>query len=252
MADSVTADRGGVGELRVALFDVDGKREDALKDLTAILGSLPRCTWKPVGPGSIRHGVLDQFDVVVFPGGSGRRQAEALGKEGCEAVCDFVWDGGGYVGICGGGFLATANYNLGILNAKALAGTIDVPGEGPQPMAARGVGDVEVDLTAAGSRLFATMPGHFSMRYTGGPILSPGGKRGLPTYVVLAEYRSEVWQWEPQRGTMVNTPAMVAAPYGQGRVVVFSAHPEMAKQTAPLFATAVLATARELVRAKND
>ena len=46
-----------------------------------------------------------QFDVVVFPGGSGNGQAKAVGLKGLEALRKFVQAGGGYMGTCGGAFL---------------------------------------------------------------------------------------------------------------------------------------------------
>ena len=45
------------------------------------------------------------FDVLVFPGGSGNGQATALGESGLAAVRAFVTAGGGYIGTCGGAFL---------------------------------------------------------------------------------------------------------------------------------------------------
>jgi len=48
----------------------------------------------------------------------------------------------------------------------------------------------------------------------------------LPDYTVLAYFRSEVGLYPPQKGTMINTPAIVTAPFGRGRVVSISPHPE--------------------------
>jgi glutamine amidotransferase-like uncharacterized protein len=58
----------------------------------------------------VRANRLGRFDVVVFPGGRGHRQASALGDEGRRAIRDFV-RAGGCVGICAGAFLATAQYD---------------------------------------------------------------------------------------------------------------------------------------------
>ena len=52
---------------------------------------------------------LAQFDLVVFPGGSGSRQAAALEQEGRGAVWRFVEAGGGYLGVCVGAYLAAGN-----------------------------------------------------------------------------------------------------------------------------------------------
>ena len=45
------------------------------------------------------------FHLVVFPGGSGKGQATAIGEEGIEALRNYVGSGGGYIGTCGGAFL---------------------------------------------------------------------------------------------------------------------------------------------------
>ena len=46
-----------------------------------------------------------EYDVLVFPGGSGTGQSDALGSKGRAAVVAFVRAGGGYIGTCGGAFL---------------------------------------------------------------------------------------------------------------------------------------------------
>lgn len=53
----------------------------------------------------------DNFDAILFPGGSGSHEADGLTEAGRQRVRDFVAAGGGYVGICAGGYLATANFS---------------------------------------------------------------------------------------------------------------------------------------------
>ena len=47
------------------------------------------------------------FDAVVFAGGSGAAQARSIGAAGRALVRSFVGQGGGYVGICAGAYMAT-------------------------------------------------------------------------------------------------------------------------------------------------
>lgn len=55
----------------------------------------------------IRAGRLDNgFDVIVIPGGSAMTDSRLLGEVGREAIRRFVFNGGGYCGICAGAFLA--------------------------------------------------------------------------------------------------------------------------------------------------
>src|SRR5208337_1311846 len=142
---------------------------------------------------------------------------------------EFVRSGGGYIGICAGAFLATARYkwSLGLVNCKTLTGDEYVPGVGIRSMAEHGVGLAKIQLTPEGIRIFPSCPQTLDVQYLSGPILSPASIDALPDYVTLAEYRSEVCNYEPQRGTMLNTPAIVGAQFGKGRLIAFSPHPEL-------------------------
>jgi glutamine amidotransferase-like uncharacterized protein len=229
--------------IRVALFRQTGRDENASSPLTRTLDTADDLRWSCVSADDIQSGLLDDYDVVLFPGGRGSEMARVLGDEGRLAVREFVSRGGGYVGICSGAFLATAKYDwsLGLVNAKTLTGTINVPGHGEKPMVARGVGNVEICLTELGRHMFGDYTDALKVRYSGGPVLSPAGVANLPQYALLAIYRTETWLYEPQRGTMVGTPAIVAAPFGQGRVVLFSPHPESRKGLRNFVTTAVRA-----------
>jgi glutamine amidotransferase-like uncharacterized protein len=232
--------------IRVAVFAMEGCESGATGPLTGILKAQVPGTCEVVSPDDVRAGALDRFHVVVFPGGRGSEMAAALEDPGKKAVCQFVHDGGGYVGICGGAFLATAKYDwsLALVNAKTVTGQRNVPGLGMRSMAFRGQGTVKIELTEAGRRVLGQFPGLLDVPYTGGPILSPARRRDLPEYIPLAFYRTEIWEYKPQRGTMIHTPAIVAARFGEGRVILFSPHPEMSEGLGAFIARAVLSTAR--------
>ena len=73
---------------------------------------------------------------------------------------------------------------------------------------------------------YIDVPGPVELRYANGPILSPALREDLPAYVTLAVFRTEISRYEPQKGTMTGTPAIVASEFGKGRVIVISPHPE--------------------------
>lgn len=104
-----------------------------------------------------------------------------------------------------------------------------------------------MELTDAGRSVLGDFPDLVDVQYGGGPIMSAAGRGDLPEYVTLALFRSEVWKYIPQRGTMVDTPAIVAARFGKGRVIAISPHPETTGGLEPLVKRAVLATARRPV-----
>ena len=215
--------------IRVALYDAGGTGGQGVRNLERILESGPAFTLHHIGPPDIRHGVLDQFDVLIVPGGSGSKEAAALGPDGRDAIRRFVAEGGGYVGICAGAYLATARYDwaLGLLNAKTFAGSREIPGVGVKSMWLRGTGKVNIELTEEGKKILGDLPGLIELHYANGPVLSPAGREDLPEYLPLAVFRSEIAKYEPQRGTMIETPAIAASQYGRGRAMVISPHPEV-------------------------
>jgi len=226
---------------RVAVYDAGGTGGQGVANLERIFGSNPAYVLHHLGPADIRAGVLEQFHVVIFPGGSGSKEAAALTKEGRRLVRQFVASGGGYVGICAGAYLATAKYDwsLGLVNAGTLTGQRQIPGEGEKSMWARGTGTVQMELTARGREILGDVPGRVELRYANGPILSPAGREDLPEYTPLAFFRTEIAKYEPQKGTMIDTPAIIAAEFGRGRVLAISPHPEANPQLESLVQKAV-------------
>ncbi len=172
-----------------------------------------------VGPQDIRDGALDQFDTVILPGGSGSGQAKGLAESGREAMKKFIRNGGGYVGVCAGAYLATSNYSwsLGILNADSI----------DRKHWRRGNGQVSIELTGRGRKLFAIRDAALlKIRFAQGPILAPAEKEALPPYTVLGWYRTGIGENGADPKTMIGTPAIVTGQFGKGRVIVFGPHPE--------------------------
>jgi len=226
---------------RVAVYDAGGTGGQGVKNIERIFASTPAFILHHIGPADVHAGVLDQFDAVIFPGGSGSEEAAALGEEGRRMVRKFVESGGGYVGICAGAFLATAKYDwsLGLINAKTFTGKQYVPGVGEKSMWFRGSGNVLMELTDKGKEILGDVSGVVELRYANGPILSPASQENLPEYVPLAFFRTEIAKYEPQKGTMIDTPAIIASEFGRGRVIAISPHPEASADLESLVQRAV-------------
>lgn len=160
---------------------------------------------------------LGAFDVIVFPGGSGSGQSKGIGEAGVKNVREFVQNGGGYVGICAGAYLACSNFSwgLGILNA----GTVSSKWR-------RGQGIVDVEMTGASPEILGEVKGIFKVRYNNGPILKPGDRTDIPAYTPLVLFRTEMALNDTPVGVMVNSPAQAIGTFGKGRVFVSSPHPE--------------------------
>lgn len=157
------------------------------------------------------------FDAVAFTGGSGSGQSAGIGEQGLENVRKFVENGGGYLGICAGAYLATSGYSwsLGIINAKTVS-----------PKWRRGQGYLDLEVASDGLPITGDVKGVFKCRYANGPIVKPAGVPGLPEYKVAAWFRSEISLNGTPEGVQVNSPAALYSTYGKGRVFILSPHPE--------------------------
>ena len=212
--------------IKIALFYADKRDENATQPLELLMNADPRLIWKSISASEIRQGKLKDFDVVVFPGGNAREQAEDLRPEGKKAIRDFVEDGGGYIGICAGGFLATTNtdYGISLVNVSARAGYRHVPNEGLVSMTVRGVGEVGIQWTPKGKDLLGGCTDNEVAQFSSGPIFSNAHRVDLGKYVTLANYSSEVSIYDFQKGEMLGPPAIVLAPYGKGLVILSGSH----------------------------
>jgi hypothetical protein len=203
--------------IRVALYKGPGTGGEGPPDLikkfnaTNAMVSLVEVT-----PEEIRAGVLTNFNVVIFAGGSGSQEAKAIGDDGRAQVEKFVAGGGGYVGICAGAYLATAGYpwSLHIINARTLS-----------PKWKRGRAVLKMELTSDGQKIFGGST-HLEVLYHQGPIVGPASATNLPPYEPLAFFRTEVASNDTPKGIMINSPAIFAGTFENGRVMCISPHPE--------------------------
>lgn len=203
--------------VRVAIFSGKGAPLDGVVNVENRIRSIPGATVTRVSAEKMGTIDLTAFDVVVFSGGSGSAQAEAIGAAGRHNVREFVRGGGGYLGICAGAYLACANYSwsLGLINASTVSSKWR-----------RGRGFMDAEVTPAGQALLGAVPGTFKIRYANGPIIKPGGRPDLPPYTTVAVFRSEIAENETPAGVMVDSPAQALGTFGRGRVFISSPHPE--------------------------
>lgn len=210
--------------IRVAIYDHSPDTDPARgpQNLAQFLTPEHGFECQRLRPEDVRAGQLGSFEVLVMPGGSGSKQAEMLQTSGCAAIRDFVDAGGGYVGICAGSYLASAQYSwsLNLINARVW----------DRAHWARGTGTVTVGLSPLGGQFFEPGEGQLAepiaVYYGQGPLLVPGEHPELPRYEVLATYESEVATKGAPVGAMVGTHAIIRGQFGSGRVICFSPHPE--------------------------
>ena len=96
--------------VRVAIFSDAGVTKAGLKQVERCLPESQGFEVKAITAEQIREGALKNFDVLIHGGGSASKQGETLGDKGRDAVKKFVDSGGGFIGICAGAYLASAQY----------------------------------------------------------------------------------------------------------------------------------------------
>ena len=216
--------------IKVAVYEDKGATGKGIPCVTEIMSRTDDIKLTRLKGADIAAGGLRGYDLVMFTGGSGSAEAAGLGEKGREEVRDFVRNGGGYVGICAGAYLACSGFEwgVGILNAKTVSSKWR-----------RGQGEVKVEGEAFGEKLTDR-----GVRYANGPIIKADVRKDLPAFETLVSFRTELAENDTPVGVMVNAPAMVRSSYGLGRVFTSSPHPEQTAGLEDLVVQAVRWTAR--------
>ena len=151
---------------------------------------------------------LAGVEAYVMPGGYSTFQRHALGQVGTTALRQFVDQGGRYLGICAGGYVAAKDvhwedkhypYPLELFDGTA-EGALDSIAAWPRDAA------VVLKLTKAGKSRGLSEAAEGTFYYKGGPHFHGG-----TNVTVLATYPN-------------GTAAIIARPYGKGEVVLNGIH----------------------------
>jgi putative intracellular protease/amidase len=203
--------------IKVAVYDDKGATGQGIPCVAEIAGKTADLKIERMKGAEIAAGGLKGYDLVMFTGGSGSAEAGGLGEKGREEVRAFVREGGGYVGICAGAYLACSGFEwgVGVLNARTVS-----------PKWRRGQGEVLISGEAFGEMLTDR-----GVRYSNGPIIKADARKDLPEFETLVSFRTELAENDTPVGVMTGAPAMVRSTFGLGRVFTSSPHPE---QTAGL------------------
>jgi len=158
---------------------------------------------------------LGNFKILCIPGGDMYQYSQDISSRGKVNIKNFLSEGGGYIGICGGAYFAGSRViwqgnELSMTPLSLFAGTAQGPLNDIVPYPNYGMCKVNVsDTTHA-----ITQSDSFSfwILYYWGPMLLPDEGASA---AILGRY---------ERG---NQPMMLAFEYGQGRVFLIGTHPEI-------------------------
>ncbi len=206
---------GEVQKIRIALFLDKGAH--ARPQVFDVLSNDQSVHAEIINGNDIRNDCLKHFDALFMPGGSGKKEALSLESDGKDAVRKFVKDGGIYVGVCAGCYLASCarpEY-LGLIPAT----TVD------KEHWRRGKANLPIQFTDLGMKIFGMNEPNTNVVYHNGPVLKI--YRDYQNQVVpLCYFRGEAVANGGTPGLMINAPAVVLCRYGSGLVLGISPHPE--------------------------
>jgi glutamine amidotransferase-like uncharacterized protein len=200
-----------------------GTEEIVLSHMTEWMG----CSFTTVRGQDIQDGCLDDYDVLMWPGGHYPAYWEEVGLVGKAEIQEFVSRGGGYLGICAGAYYA-ADYvvwmdddaypppeykvdgeelNLDLFPGVAWGPIFEIA-DRPEP----GWAMTEINLVDQTHPITESMPNPMTMLYYGGPYLEPYEDASVS---ILGQY------------DVTGTAAIVACEYGDGRVFLIGPHGEI-------------------------
>ena len=215
--------KSGISDIiKVGVFDKNGDSPDCITDAIEALKIDKDIEARTISAADILSGAVEDIDVFLFPGGSGRSETGSLGELGQQKIIDFVKkEGKGVLGICAGAYILseTPDYPCLALNGGE---AIDIEHDH------RGHGLVKFLLTEAGKKIFPELKDReicYSQYYEG-PVLIPAEKSKYK-YNELATMLSDVHAVEGTPDSMTNNrPFILITDVEKGKAVSIVGHPE--------------------------
>ncbi len=214
-------EESSVRKLKVAVFDGNGAGAVSVVETIEALKIDTGIEAEALSAVDIQQGKLQDFDALIFPGGSGSKELNNLGESGKQIVTDFVKNKGkGIVGICAGGYLlsSTAGYpNL------ALASSVHIDRKHYN----RGRGLIQIALTGQGEKVFPELKGNkLFVQYYDGPVLvqsdsTPGSYTEIGTFV--SDIHPD--NFAPS-GLTPGKTFLLNQSCGKGKLFISAGHPE--------------------------
>lgn len=207
-------------KIKVGVFNGNGASSvcvletlEALKIDTGISG-------QAISASDIVSGKLSEFDAIIFPGGSGSKELNNLGKLGKDKIYDFVKEGKGVVGICAGAYLMMSTEDYPSMKISGFK-HID------RKHYNRGRGLVEFELTEKGLEIFPELNNKKAfLQYYDGPVMQRK-KTSTSTYTELGKYVTDITpdNYAPA-GVTPGQTFIFSEQIGQGQILVIAGHPE--------------------------
>ncbi len=208
-------------KIKVAVFNGSGASPVCISETLEALKIDKEIQGEEISGAGILNGELSGFDAIIFPGGSGSKQLNNLGKRGLEIVQSFVKEEGkGIIGICAGGYMMLSTDGYPSLQLSSVE-HID------REHYNRGRGLIEFGLTEEGMKIFPELQGHMLfLQYYDGPVMQLKDS-SVSTYKKLSTFVTDITpdKFAPS-GITPGSTFMFEETVGKGKLFVISGHPE--------------------------
>jgi putative intracellular protease/amidase len=222
MENKETTNKAEKPIIRVGIFDTNGDSPGCITDAFEAIRIDSMMQPEVIGAATIMSDEVFNYDLLLFPGGSGKAQTIKLGQLGMQRVQQLVTEHGmGVLGICAGSYVLSQTEGYPSLDLSGFE-AIDIEHDH------RGHGLVKFSLTEAGQDIFPELKGQdiWYSKYYEGPVLR------VPSAALfkgqsLSTMLSDVHTVEGTPADMTNNrPFITATEAGKGKVVTFVGHPE--------------------------
>jgi len=208
-------------KLKVAVFKGNGAGAISVIETIEALRIDNGISPSAISAAAIQAGKLSNYDALIFPGGSGSKELNNLGKRGKEIVEKFVREEGkGIVGICAGGYLLSSTKGYPNLS---IASSVHID----RAHYNRGRGLVEFALSNEGEKVFPELAGKkmFAQYYDGPVLIQSDSTPGK--YTEMATFVTDIHpdDFAPTGITPGKTFSLNEI-VGKGKIFIIAGHPE--------------------------
>jgi len=175
---------------------------------------------KEISPADISSNKLSEFDVVIFPGGSGSKELNSLGKKGKKAIQDFIKNGKGFVGICAGAYMSMSTDGYPSLKLSSME-QLD------RAHYNRGRGLVEFTITEKGVSIFPELKDKkVFLQYYDGPVMQLKDS-SVKTNTEFAKFVTDITpdNFAPS-GVAPGKTFIYTEEVDKGKIIAIAGHPE--------------------------
>ena len=208
--------------ITVGIFDTNGDSPGCIVDAYEALKIDSNIKPQVISAAVIMSDDILEYDLILFPGGSGKAETNRLGELGQKRIQQLVSDyGKSVIGICAGAYILTQTEgypSLGLSGAQA----IDIEHDH------RGHGIVKFNLSDIGKEIFPELSQNeiSYMQYYEGPVLIPANDSNYE-YTNIATMLSDIHTVSGTPANMTNNkPFIITSMVGKGNTASFAGHPE--------------------------